>query len=63
MEKTLQIKLDEQRQMIVSALDKSLYKELSENHSGCEFQDSIENKCNCELGAIFTVIEGVCDGE
>jgi hypothetical protein len=46
------------RNQVAKQLKRALYKELAELHSGCEFQDSPENLCNCDLAKIVEIAEG-----
>jgi hypothetical protein len=46
------------RKQIAAQLKRALYKELAELHSGCEFQDSPENLCNCDLAKIVEIAQG-----
>jgi hypothetical protein len=46
------------RNQVAKQLKRALYKELAELHSGCEFQDSPENLCNCDLAKIVEIAQG-----
>ncbi len=46
------------RKQIARQLRRALYKELAEFHSGCQFQDSPENECNCDLAKVVEIAEG-----
>jgi hypothetical protein len=46
------------RGQIAREMKKALYKELADFHSGCRFQDSIENECNCDLAKVVEIARG-----